>query len=462
MIYELPGPKSEAVLKKGIYVTRGGGSYIREVEDAKRAGYTKLPPQFINGRAEGPWIYDLDGNRYVDFHAGWASNPFGNANPEIIEAVTSAMKRWGFSYEHPLQYELAERLASVSPKRKLVRANFEVSGTEAAEAAVSTALVYKQRPLIIAFEDAFHGDSIGARMLSALTSERSKYFESWRGGVIHVPYPHTYDVPAGMSPEQYADYVIWYIEEFITEKVASPDMIAGILFEPCMAEGGNWIPPDNFIAGIKRLKEKFGWLLIADEVLVGLGRTGKMWAVEHWDLVPDILVVGKNLSGGIEPIAAILGSDEVMGENDAHSGSTYAGSPAGCAAALKTLELYERENIVERTKIVGERVMARLREWPEKFEIVGQVRGLGLLLGASIVDRDTRKPSKELALQVYYEALRHGAWIINDNEGNVRLYPALNIDEKVLDDGLSAVEEALSDVEKNYRLNKYPAYPTFD
>ncbi len=462
MLYNLPGSKSEAVLKKGIYVTRGGGLYLEEVKTAKKQGYDTLPPQFINGKAEGPWIYDLDGNRYVDFHAGWASNPFGNAHPEILEAVISALKRWGFSYEHPLQYELAERLGSVSPRGELVRVNFEISGTEAAEAAVSSALVYKERPLIIAFEDAFHGDSIAARMLSALTSERSKYFESWRGGVIHVPYPHTYDVPAGMTSEQYADYVIWYIEEFITEKIASPEMIAGILFEPCMAEGGNWIPPDNFIAGIRRLAKKFGWLLIADEVLVGLGRTGKMWAVDHWDLVPDILVVGKNLSGGIEPIAAILGRDEVMRGNTAHSGSTYAGSPAGCAAALKTLELYERENIVERTEILGKRVIERLNKWTEEFEIVGQVRGLGLLLGASIVDRDTRKPSKELALQVYYEALRHGAWIINDNEGNIRLYPALNIDEMVLDDGLSAVEEAIRDVEKNYRVNRYPPYPTFD
>ena len=149
-----------------------------------------------------------------------------------------------------------------------------------------------------------------------------------------------------MSPKQYGEYIIWYIENFICEKITSPELIAGILFEPCMAEGGNWIPPDNFIRELDRLAKKFDWLLIADEVLVGLGRTGKMWAVEHWNINPDILVIGKNLSGGIEPIAAIQGKEKVMAFTETHSGSTYAGSPAGCAAALKTLEMYERDNIV--------------------------------------------------------------------------------------------------------------------
>ena len=463
MNYNIPGIESEKILKKGINLARGSNSYIEEVKTAENNGYKEKPPQFINGKAEGSWIVDLDRNRYVDFHAGWASNPFGNANPEIIESVVSAMKRWGFSYEHPLQYELAEKIAEISPGNKLTRVNFEISGTEAAEAAVSTALVHKKRPLIIAFEDSFHGDSIGARGLSALTSERSKYFESWRGGVIHVPYPHTFDIPAGMNAEQYANYILWYIDEFVCKKVVSPDMIAGILLEPCMAEGGNWIPTDNFIKGIQKVAKKHDWLIIADEVLVGLGRTGKMWAVDHWNFIPDILVIGKNLSGGIEPIAAIAGKEDVMKDTDVHSGSTYAGSPAGCAAALKTLEMYERDNIVRRTEMLGHKVMERMDKWTKEFEIVGQVRGLGLLLGASIVNKDTRKPDMDLSMAVYQEALKRGAWIINDSEANIRLYPALNIDEDILDKGLTAVEEALRIVEKkDYRINLYPDYPNFD
>ena len=463
MYYEIPGKKSTEVLKKGPLLSRGGMSYFSEAEDAEKKGFQVKPPQFINGKAEGSWIYDLDGNRYMDFHAGWASNPFGNSNPEIIEAVYSAMKTWGFSYEHPLQYELAEVLAEITPGQKLTRVNFEISGTEAAEAAVSTALVHKERPLIIAFEDSFHGDSIGARGLSALTSDRSKYFESWRGGVIHVPYPHTFDIPAGMNAEQYADYILWYIDEFVCRKVVSPDMIAGILLEPCMAEGGNWIPTDNFITGIQEVARKHDWLIIADEVLVGLGRTGKMWAVDHWNFIPDLLVIGKNLSGGVEPIAAIAGTEEVMRDTEVHSGSTYAGSPAGCAAALKTLEMYKRDKIVERTENLGKKVMERLNRWTQEFSIVGQVRGLGLLLGASIVDSETKKPRKDLSMAVYQEALKRGAWIINDDEANIRLYPALNVEEDALDTGLTAVEEALRAVEKkNYRVNIYPEYPNFD
>ena len=462
MLYSIPGPRSVSTLEKGCHLARGGGGYDEPVSDASGQGFMEHPPQFINDRAEGPWIYDPDGNRYVDFHAGWASNPLGNAHPEIIEAVVNAFKRWGFSYEHPLQYELAERLVEISPAKKLRRVNFEISGTEAAEAAVSTALFRKERPLVIVFEDAFHGDSIAARALSSLNSDRAKYLEAWRGGAIHVPYPHTYHVPAGMNPEQYADYIIWYIEDFICSKVTPPESIAGILFEPCMAEGGNWIPPATFITGLKRLAGQFDWLLLADEVLVGLGRTGRMWAVEHWDLVPDVLVTGKNLSGGIEPIAAILGTEEVMAENEAHSGSTFAGSPAGCAAALKTLELFERDGVVEYVRRMGEKALQRMQKWPCMFEIVGQVRVIGLLLGASIVDKETGKADREMALSVYYEALRHGAWLINDNEANIRLYPALNIEEDTLEYGLTAVEEALAVLGRERKVYRCSAYPTFD
>ncbi len=458
MAYDIPGPKSLELLKKGPAFLQGGAKYGADAARAAQSGFPP-PPQFVIGEAVGSLVIDLDGNKYIDFHAGWASNPFGNANPEVLEVVYKALKRWGFCYQHPLQYELAEKLAEVSPNKKLRRTTFEISGTEAAEAAVSKAIVYTGRPLIITFEDAYHGDSIGARTLGAIGANRKRGFEAWRGAVLHVPYPHSYNVPAGLTPEAYADYIIWYIEEFLCAKIAAPDRIAGIFVEPCMAEGGNWIPTDNFITGLRSLADKYGWLLIVDEVLTGCGRTGKMWAIEHWPVDVDLLVMGKHITGGIEPIAAVQGTTKVMGKTQAYSGSTFAGSPAGCAAALKTLEIMERDHLVERTAKLGKKALNRMKKWVDQFEIVGEARGLGLLLGASIISKETGKPDKDVALAIYREAMKNGAWIISDDEPNIRIYPALTIHDDLLDKGLTMVEEAISKVEREYVQYEYPGFP---
>jgi len=447
--YEIPGPKSLKVLERSFKTSQGGLQRHKALTRAQRAGISP-PSEFIAGRAEGSWIIDLDGNRYVDFHAGWASNPFGNANPEIIEAVHEALKRWGFCYHHPLTYELAERLSEISPKGKLTRTVFEMSGTEAVEAAVAKAIVSTGRPLIIAFEDAFHGNSIATTILAGDGGGRKVGLEAWRGGVLHAPYPHSFATPAGLCPEAYADYILWYIECFLCQKVADPESIAGILVEPCMAEGGNWIPPDNFLPGLQILARKYGWLLITDEVLVGLGRTGRMWAGEHWSLEPDLLVMGKQITGGVEPIAAVQATEKVLAEMDTPSGGTFAGSPAACAAALKTLEILKRDGLVERSAQLGAKVAKRLKGWVKEFEIVGDARGLGLLLGVSILNKENHQPDERVALAVYREAMKNGAWIIGEGEPYLRFYPALNIDEDILEKGLTATEEALRTVEKEF------------
>jgi 4-aminobutyrate aminotransferase-like enzyme len=460
MIYEIPGCESKKEFERLKMTISGLSDYNDLAEKAKKQGH-KPPAQIMIGRTQGDFVYDLDENEYVDFHSGWASNPVGNANPEIIEAVTNAFKKYGFTYHHPLQRVLAEKIAEITPNQALDRACYEISGTEAVEAAVSYALRYKNRPLIISFSHSFHGDSLGAKTLSALTIDRKINLEAWRGGVIHVPYPITSGLPINLTPAQYADYIIWYIEEFICGLVAPADSIAGILFEPMLAEGGSWTPPLSFAKKLRKLCDKNDWLLIADEVLVGLGRTGRTWAIDHSSVQPDILVIGKNITGGIMPNAMVVGTEAAMGNNDARSGSTFAGSPAGCAAGLKTLEIYERDNIIDYAAKLGEKTLRRMKKWEKEFpSLVTEARGIGLLLGATILDK-AGKPCAETAAAVQNEALRRGAYIINDTEPSIRMYPALNMSEETMDRGLTIVEEALYEVSKDdYVITSWPRYFT--
>ncbi len=460
MSAKITGEKNRAMLERGIPLFRNGLRYEEESRKAQRRGYRGVH-QIIIDRAEGDYIWDLDGNRYIDFQNGWATNPVGNAHPEVIDAVHEAHKRYGFHYDHPLRYELAEKLAEVMPARALPRFSFEVSGTEAAESAVQLALCYTKRRYIIAFSSAFHGEGLSTKLLSGYNGDKNRYLEAWTGGVIRAPYPYSDNIPAGMTEAQYVDYCLWYLDNHIPNSVAPRDNIAAVLIEPGLAEGGNWIPPSNFLQGIRQLCDKNDWLMIADEVLTGLGRTGKMWAVEHYDVVPDILVVGKNLSGGIAPCAGVAARDEILGNNPHFSsGSTFAGTPAGCAAGLKTLELYERYDLVANAARLGEIAQKIMQGW-EQYDVVRQVRSNGLLMGVSFQSPVEDQEDEWFARAIRSRMLENGVWGISDNEVTIRLYPALNMEEKVLREGLAQMEEAIAYVDKHGQdVGNSPAWPT--
>jgi 4-aminobutyrate aminotransferase-like enzyme len=455
-----PGPNTQAMLPRGLPLFRNGLRYEAEAKTAQAKGYVE-PAQIIVDRAAGDFLWDIDGKRYIDLQNGWATNPLGNAHPEIIEAVHAAHKRYGFHYDHPLRYDLAEKLAETMPGKALPRFNFEVSGTEAAEAAVHLALCYTKRRYIIAFSGAFHGEGLGTKLISGYDGSKNRYMEAWTGGVIRAPFPFSENIPAGMNEEQYAEYCLWFLDNHIPDSVAPRDSIAGILIEPGLAEGGNWIPQQSFMKGIRKICDKNDWLMIADEVLTGMGRTGKMWAVNHYDLVPDILVVGKNLSGGIEPCAGIAARDDILGDNpQSSSGSTFAGTPAGCAAGLKTLELYERENLVERAASLGEIANSRIKQW-EKYGIVSQARGSGLLLGVNFKNDNPDEEDWFMARAVRSRMLANGAWAICDREDTIRMYPALNMAPEVLNEALDIMEEAIGYVDRHgHTEGDHPAWPT--
>ena len=455
-----PGPKTLATLERGIPLFLNGAKFREEFAKAGRRGF-RAANQIVVDKAEGDFIWDMDGRRYIDFQNGWATNPLGNAHPEVIEAVHQAHQRFGFHYDHPLRYDLAEQLAEIMPGNALPRFNYEVSGTEAAEAAVHLALTYTKRRYIISFSSSFHGEGLATKLISGLAGKKSTYLEAWTGGVIRAPYPYSEDIPASMSQEQYVDYCLWYLDNHIPDSVAARENIAAILIEPGLAEGGNWIPPTNFLKGIRQVCDKNDWLMIADEVLTGMGRTGKMWAVEHYDVIPDILVVGKNLSGGIEPCAGIAARDDILGDNDSFSsGSTFAGTPGGCAAGLKTLEIYRRDRVIEHAAMLGEVAEDVMSSW-ENSPIVGQVRGNGLLLGVGFKSPNEQEDDWWYARAVRSRMLENGVWAISDREDTIRMYPALNMDESTLRKGLAMMEEAIAYVELNgHQVGDGPAWPT--
>ena len=463
MTNRFPGPKTLAALERGIPLFKNGLRFNAEMERAGRRGFRPVR-QIVVDKAEGDFVWDLDGKRYIDFQNGWATNPLGNCHPEIIDAVEAANRRFGFHYDHPLRYELAEMLADIMPGKALPRTNYEVSGTEAAEAAVHLALTHTRRRFVITFSSAFHGNSLATKVLSGLEGDKNTYLEGWGGGVIKAPYPYSEGIPAGMTEEQYTEYCLWYIDNHVTSTIAARDNIAAVMIEPGLAEGGNWIPSTRFLQGIRQICDKNDWLMIADEVLTGLGRTGRMWGIEHYDVVPDILVYGKNLSGGIAPHCGISARDEILGDNTKFSsGSTFAGTPAGCAAAIKTLEIFERDGIIDHARRLGRIANDIMRSW-ESLSIVRQARGNGLLLGVSFGKPESAGDDEQdwwTARAVRGQMLENGVWAISDQEDTLRMYPALNMDEAVLREGLSVMEEAIRHVEKHgHSEGDAAAYPS--
>ena len=446
-----PGPKTLAALERGVPLFKNGLRFDSEMERAGRRGFRSVR-QIVVDRAEGDFVWDLDGNRYIDFQNGWATNPLGNCHPEILEAVENANRRFGFHYDHPLRYDLAEMLAEIMPGKALPRTNYEVSGTEAAEAAVHLALTHTKRRYIITFSSSFHGMGLATKVLSGINGDYGTYLEGWGGGVIKAPYPYSERIPAGMDEEQYTEYCLWYLDNHIPSCVAARDNIAGILVEPGLAEGGNWIPSTRFLSGIREICNKNDWLMISDEVLTGLGRTGRMWGIEHYDVIPDILVYGKNLSGGVSPLCGISSRDDILGDNkEFGSGSTFAGMPAGCAAAIKTLEIFERDKIVDHAKRLGDIANETISQW-ESYGIVRQARGNGLLLGVSFgkpASAGTDEKDWWTARAVRGMMLENGVWAICDQEETIRVSPALNMDESVLRQGLQVMEDAIQHVEKH-------------
>jgi len=421
----------------------------REVlSQASRIAYYPL----VVSRAEGSRIWDLDGNEYIDLLSGAAVNNVGHCHPEVVQAIEAQARRLihntlGYSY-YELPVFLAERLVRLTPGSFPKRVAFGLSGSDSNDGAMKLARAATGRPKILSFLGSYHGTTFGALTLSAVTLKMKRRLGPLVPEVYHVPYADCYRCYFGLEYPSCNLRCVEYIGTML-EMLIPPDEVAAFILEPIQGDAGVVIPPREFWVEIKRLCDRHGILFIDEEVQTGFARTGKMFAIEHWGIEPDAVISAKPLASGL-PMGVIVARKELMESwpAPAHLFTTEA-NPVVCAAALATLDIIERENLPERAGRLGEVVMERFREMMERFDLIGDIRGRGLLIGVELVrDRDTKEPARGEAMKVCWRAWERGLVMISFGRcGNVlRIAPPLTIREDELDEALGIVEASIEDV----------------
>jgi 4-aminobutyrate aminotransferase len=432
----LPGPNAQRVLA-------GDQTYISP-------SYTRTYP-LVAKRGRGVLIEDVDGNEFFDFAAGIAVVSTGHCHPEVVSAIQKQaaelihMSGTDFYYENMIT--LAERLSRIAPMKGPHKVYYGNSGTEAVEAAMKLARYHTKRQNIIAFYGAFHGRTMGALSLTASKVQQRRRFFPLVPGVTHVPYPYVYRRPAGTDALQYAIDCARFIEDKLFKTTLPPEEVAAIFVEPIQGEGGYVVAPPEFMHELRRICDQHGILLVADEVQCGAGRSGKWWSIQHAGVEPDIVCSAKGIASGM-PLGVTLTRAEIMDWVPGSHASTFGGNPVCNAAALATLDVLEREG-VRNAEHVGRQIMDRLRTWPARHPMVGDVRGLGLMIGVEIVkDQRTKETAHDERDRIVQLAFERGVLFLGAGENTIRVCPPLVVTAEQADIALDVLEECVSIVEK--------------
>ncbi len=431
LITSLPGPRAAEIIARD--------------RKSISPSYTRSYP-LVAERGEGAIVEDVDGNRFLDFNAGIAVVATGHCHPRVVAAIQEQAQRLihmsGTDFYYENMVELAEKLCEIAPGGVPRRVYFGNSGAEAIEAAMKVARYHTGRDKFIAFLGAFHGRTMGALSLTASKAVQRRRFGPLVPGVHHIPYAYCYRCAYGKRPETCAVECVKVLEEQVFKSVVPAEEVAAIVLEPMQGEGGYVVPPQKFFDELRRVAERHGILLIADEVQTGMGRTGRMWASEHFDLVPDVMAVAKGIASGM-PLAATVARAEIMDwERGAHA-STFGGNPVSVAAALTTIELLE-EGLVAHAASLGDYIMARIGDWPHQFSCVGDVRGLGLMIGVELVkDKATRQKAPELRDRVVQLAFERGLLVLGAGENTIRLSPPLTLTRDQADFAMDTLEDCI-------------------
>jgi 4-aminobutyrate aminotransferase len=413
LVTEVPGPKARALI----------------AQDAK---YTSpsLPRAYamVPARGDGLVIEDIDGNLFLDFAAGIAVTSTGHAHPEIVRAIQRQAERLlhfsASDFYLPIYVEVCKELDRIAPISGATRAFLTNSGTEAIEVALKLARHATGRQNVIAFFGAFHGRTYGSVTMTASKAKYHHRFGPMLPGVYHAPY----GTKAGLD----------FITEQLFKRLIVPEDVAAIFVEPILGEGGYVVPDDDFLPGLREICDRHGILLVADEVQSGAGRTGKMWAVQHWGVEPDMVVLAKGIASGM-PLGALVAKAELFDWQKGAHGSTYGGNPLACAAALETIRLLEG-GLVDNAATMGERLMNELRQrLVGRYDIVREVRGKGLMIGIAMTSGEHAKAVEEAAFQ-------RGLLVLEAGDDAVRMCPALSVEAGQVDTALAIFEQAVAEV----------------
>ena len=424
---EIPGPRSREILDRKDRVIANPLSIF-------------LPVVIAEGR--GATITDVDGNTFLDFTGGVGCLNVGHAHPKVVEAAQDQLAKFAHTDFTIVPYEvyitLAERLIALSPFTGPAKAAFFNAGTEAVENAVKFARAYTKRPAVVVFEGAFHGRTMLSMTMTSKTHPYKAGLGPFAPEVYRVPFAQDYRGPDTRT-------ALAALERALLTQVAA-EQVAAIVVEAVQGEGGFVVAPRDFIAGIRRICDEHGIVMVVDEVQTGFGRTGRMFAIEHYGVEPDLITIAKSIAGGL-PLSGVLGKAAIMDSPaDSAIGGTYVGNPVAQAAALAVLDVFEEENLVERAQQIGERIRERMIAWRERFEHIGDVRGLGAMLAIEFVkDLDTKEPHPELATAVVEAAAERGLLLLKSGiySNCIRVLCPLVLADVELDEALDVWEDAL-------------------
>ena len=428
---DLPGPKAS--------------EFIRKDAQLVSPSYTRAYPLVVE-KAKGLWVRDVDGNWFLDFTAGIAVDSTGHCHPEVVKAIRDQAGKLihmsGTDFYYAPQIILAEKLAELADMTGGARVFYGNSGAEDVEASFKLARYHTRREYTIAFYGAFHGRTMGALSLTASKAYQKKHFHPFVPGIIHVPYPNCYRCPYGLCHPTCAAACVRWIEDPIFRTSISPEEVAAIFVEPIQGEGGYIVPPVEFHVELDKLAKKYGILLVADEIQSGMGRTGRMFAMQHFGVEPDIMALAKGIASGM-PLGAMIAGAKLMDWPAGSHASTFGGNPVSCRAALATISLLEG-GLVENADIRGRQLMAGLCEMQKSFECMGDVRGKGLMVGVEFVkDRTTRQIAPDVRDRLVQGAFRKGLLLLGCGESTVRFCPALTVSAEQVDTALSIFEDTL-------------------
>ena len=430
----LPGPKARR--------------FIRQDKTYVSPSYTRYYPLVVE-KAKGLWVNDLDGNLFLDFTSGIAVCATGHCHPRVVKAIKAQadllLHMSGTDFYYMPQIVLAKKLASLITGKGGKKVYFGNSGAEAVEAAFKLARWHTQRELNIAFFGAFHGRTMGALSLTASKMIQKKHYNPLVPGITHIPYAYCYRCPYNLTyPECKLGCVDW-VEDTLFRTTIPPEEVAAIIVEPIQGEGGYIVPPPGFHRKLNKIAKKYGILYVVDEVQSGMGRTGKMFAMEHFGVAADIIALAKGIASGL-PLGAMIAPAKIMDWEAGSHASTFGGNPLSCQAAMATIELLEN-NLMKNAAKQGMRLFKGLLELQKTYECMGDVRGKGLMAAVELVkDRETKEPATDWRSRIIKDTFEKGLLVLGCGENSIRFSPSLTVTAGEVDVCLSIFEDAVKEV----------------